>query len=136
MTNSPNKTFLVIGAIFGLLAVITGALGAHALSKFVTPDVLQTYETGVRFQFFHVFALLVVGILGSQFSARLSAWTGGLFSVGILLFSGSLYLITALKAGNLEIPTAVGLLTPLGGVCLIAGWTIFLIAAFQIPKNS
>ena len=132
MTNSPNKTFLIIAAVFALLAVLTGAFGAHMLSKFVTPDVLQTYETGVRFQFFHVFALLAVGILGSQLPARLSAWAGSLFSVGIFFFSGSLYLITALKAAHMEIPTAVGLLTPLGGLLLICGWATFLAATIKM----
>lgn len=132
MTNSPNKTFLIIGAIFGLLAVLIGALGAHALSKFVMPDVLQTYETGVRFQFFHVFALLIIGILGSRFPVRLANWAGGLFSVGIFFFSGSLYLITVLKAANMNIPTSVGLLTPLGGLLLICGWATFLAAAIKM----
>ena len=75
MTNSPKKLFLIIAAIFGLFAVLTGAFGAHTLSKFVMPDVLQTYETGVRFQFFHVFALLAVGILGSRIPARLPTLT-------------------------------------------------------------
>jgi uncharacterized membrane protein YgdD (TMEM256/DUF423 family) len=131
----PNKTFLALGAFFGLLAVLIGAFGAHSLSNLVTPDTLQVYETGVRYQFYHVFMLLVLGILGSQLPPRLASWAGGLFTVGIILFSGSLYLITALKAANAAVPLAVGLLTPLGGVCFIAGWAIFLIATFQIAKN-
>lgn len=135
MNASPNKTLLVIGAIFGVLAVIIGAFGAHTVSQYVSATVLQTYETGVRYQFYHVFALLALGILGSQCPPRLAAWAGGLFSVGILLFSGSLYAITAIKASGGAVTAAVGLMTPLGGACFIAGWTIFLIATFQIPKN-
>ena len=135
MTTSPNKTFLAIGAFFGLLAVLIGAFGAHSLSNLVTPETLQVYETGVRYQFYHVFVLLVLGILGSQLPSRPAAWSGGLFTVGILFFSGSLYLITALKAANVIVPLAVGLLTPLGGLCFIAGWAIFLIAVLRINKN-
>ena len=136
MTTSPNKTFLALGAFFGLLAVLIGAFGAHSLSNFVTPETLQVYETGVRYQFYHVFALLALGILGSQLPPRLAGWAGGLFTVGIVLFSGSLYLITALKAANAMVPLAVGLLTPLGGVCFIAGWIIFLITVLQIPGRT
>jgi len=135
MNASPNKTLLVIGAIFGVLAVIIGAFGAHTVSQYVTASAMETYETGVRYQFYHVFALLALGILGSQCPPRLAAWAGGLFSVGILLFSGSLYAITAIKASGGAVTAAVGLMTPLGGACFIAGWTIFLIATFQIPKN-
>ena len=135
MTSFPNKKFLALGAFFGLLAVLIGAFGAHSLSNLVTPDALQVYETGVRFQFYHAFALLALGILGSQLPSRLASGAGGFFTVGIVLFSGSLYLITALKAANAAVPLAVGLLTPLGGVCFIAGWAIFLVATLQIAKN-
>ena len=135
MTNfSPNKTFLVLGALFGFLAVIIGAFGAHSLSNFVTSDMLQVYETGVQYQFYHAFALLAVGILGSRCPARLVAWAGGLFSVGIVFFSGSLYLITAIQAANMSVPIAVGLLTPLGGLCFICGWTVFLIAILKMDR--
>lgn len=126
MTNSPNKTFLTIGAIFGLLAVLIGAFGAHSISNLVTPEILQVYETGVRYQFYHAFVLLILGLLGSRCPARLATWAGGLFSFGIVLFSGSLYLITAIYAANMAVPLAIGLLTPLGGLLLICGWATFL----------
>jgi uncharacterized membrane protein YgdD (TMEM256/DUF423 family) len=132
MTNSPNKTFLVIGAIFGLFAVLIGAFGAHSISEMVTPEILQVYETGVRYQFYHAFALLILGIIGNRCPARLATWAGGLFSFGIVLFSGSLYLITAIYAANMAVPLAVGLLTPLGGLLLICGWATFLAAILKM----
>jgi len=135
MTHSPHKTLLLLGAIFGVLAVIIGAFGAHTVSQFVTADTMQTYETGVRYQFYHVFALLALGILGSQCPPRLAAWAGGLFSAGILLFSGSLYAITAIKASGGAVTAAVGLMTPLGGMLFIAGWVVFLIAIANISRN-
>lgn len=135
MNSFPNKTLLILGTIFGVLAVIIGAFGAHTVSQYVSAETLQTYETGVRYQFYHVFALLTLGALGSQCSSRLAAWAGGLFSVGILLFSGSLYAITAIKASGGVVTAAVGLMTPLGGMFFIAGWIIFLIAVANISQN-
>ncbi|MEO6906452.1 MAG: DUF423 domain-containing protein [Abditibacteriaceae bacterium] len=132
MNFSPDKTFLALGAMYGLLAVLIGAFGAHSLSNLVTTDMLGVYETGVRFQFYHAFALLVLGILGSRCPARLASWAGGLFSVGIVLFSGSLYVITAINAANMSVPLYVGLMTPLGGFLFICGWAIFLIAILKM----
>lgn len=132
MTNSPNKSLLFMGTIFGLLAVLIGAFGAHSISKVVTPEILQVYETGVRYQFYHAFALLILGILGDHLPTRLATWAGSLFSLGIVLFSGSLYLITAIYAANMAVPLAVGLLTPLGGLLFICGWATFLAAILKI----
>lgn len=129
---SPNKTLLVLGGLYGLLAVIIGAFGAHSLNKLVTPEMLGVYETGVRFQFYHVFALLTLGILGSRCPDRIASWAGGLFSFGIVLFSGSLYVITAINAANMSVPLAVGLMTPLGGLCFICGWVCFVIAVMKM----
>lgn len=135
MTYSPNKRFLAIGAIFGLFGLIIGASGAHSLSNLVTPEMLQVYETGVRFQFYHVFALLALGILGNRCPERLASWAGGLFTIGIIFFSGSLYWITAINAANMSVPTAVGLLTPLGGLLLICGWATFLVAILKMETE-
>lgn len=131
MNISPNKNFLILGAGFALLAVFIGAFGAHSLSQFVDAGTLQGYETGVRYQFYHVFALFILGILGDHLPNSLASWAGRLFVAGIILFSGSLYFITGLKAVGAVIPLAVGLLTPLGGLLFIAGWVVFLIAILK-----
>jgi len=88
-----NKQFLILSSIFGALAVMAGAMLAHQLKHHITEDVLEIYETAVRYQFYHVFALMAAGILSEKFH---SAWihrAGVCFISGILLFSGSLYII-------------------------------------------
>ena len=133
MTNYlPNKTFLALGAMYALLAVLIGAFGAHSISNIVTPEILQVYETGVRYQFYHAFALLVLGLLGNRCSPRLATWVGGLFSFGIILFSGSLYIITAIYAANMAVPRTIGMLTPMGGLLFICGWAVFLTAILKM----
>jgi uncharacterized membrane protein YgdD (TMEM256/DUF423 family) len=123
-----NKKFIAIGACIGAVAVILGAFGAHALKAILSPEHLITFETGVRYQFYHAFALLLVGILYKEFPNKLLLWAGNLFITGIILFSGSLYVLTTM-------PTMkwVGPVTPLGGLCFITGW--ILLAAACIRKN-
>ena len=117
-----HRTYLIIAAVSGALAVAIGAFGAHGLKASVTPDVLEIYETGVRYQFYHTMALLAVGILFGAYPGKALTLAGIFFIGGILLFSGSLYLITLLKAAGRSGSTAVGILTPLGGLLFIAGW--------------
>jgi len=116
------KTYLILAALLGALSVILGAFGAHGLKSIVSPDVLEIYETAVRYQFYHVFALLAVGLLMLHAPQRMFSIAGIFFIAGILLFCGSLYLITALKAGGKEIATGIGILTPIGGLLFIIGW--------------
>ena len=119
-----HKTFLRTAALLGLLAVILGAFGAHSLKKIVSADVVSTFETGVRYQFYHVFALLAVAILFERFPVRTLHYAGVCFITGIVLFSGSLYLLTALLATEKVGLGGVGILTPIGGVFFIAGWLL------------
>ncbi|HEX5555561.1 MAG TPA: DUF423 domain-containing protein [Chitinophagaceae bacterium] len=121
-----HRPYLIIAALFGALAVIIGAFGAHSVKAVVTPDVLDIYETGVKYQFYHTFALLSVGILYAWFPGKLLSLAGLFFIIGIVLFSGSLYLITALKAADKVITPAVGIITPVGGLFFIAGWILLL----------
>src|SRR5699024_5621596 len=123
-----HKTYLIIGALLGALAVVLGAFGAHGLHKIATPEMIETYQTGVRYQFYHVFALLAVGILYHNFQDKLMSLSGLFFIVGILLFSGSLYLITFMQASGNTIPTGLGFITPLGGLFLIATWLLMLVS--------
>ena len=93
-----NKSFLITAALLGALSVILGAFGAHALKSKIPADALEIFETSVRYQFYHVFALLAVGILAQYFPGNFITWSGRLFIAGIILFCGSLYLLTYFKA--------------------------------------
>ena len=122
-----SKSFLLIGAILGALSVILGAFAAHGLKKIVPPESISTFETGVRYQFYHVFALLILGILIDRFPGSLMNWAGYCFIIGIVLFSGSLYLLTLLKSAESVGVNRIGIITPFGGLFLIAGWVLLFI---------
>lgn len=122
-----HKAFLIIASILGALSVILGAFGAHALKQIVPPDSVATFETGVRYQFYHTFALFAVAILFQAFPGKWLLWSGWLFVIGIVLFSGSLYLLTALKGTNTVGLKGIGIITPFGGLFFIAGWVCLLV---------
>ena len=128
-----HKGFLQTAAILGALAVTLGAFGAHGLKKIVPPETVTTFETGVRYQFYHVFALLAVAILFGSFPGRYLQYAGMCFIIGIILFSGSLYVLTALQATNTVGLRGIGAITPIGGVFFIIGW-IFLFLAIGSKK--
>ena len=130
-----NKRFLFVAAFFGGLAVIAGAMLAHTLKPIMPEAAREIYETAVRYQFYHVFALLVCGILAEKFTGTFIARAGTFFILGILLFSGSLYIISAMLTNEIRVPFFVGILTPLGGICFIAGWA-FLAVSFLNRKIS
>ena len=118
--------FAVIAAISGCLAVALGAFGAHALKARLAPDLLAIFETGVRYQFYHVIGLLAVAWavhLGAQTAARAAGW---LFVAGTVVFSGSLYVLA------LSGVRWLGAITPIGGVAFIAGWLSLAWAFWQL----
>jgi uncharacterized membrane protein YgdD (TMEM256/DUF423 family) len=116
-----HKKFIAIGALLGAFSVTLGAFASHTLKNILTTDLLQIFETAVRYQFYHVFAILIVGVLIKQQPSKSLQWAGYFFCIGILLFSGSLYLLCYIKHQQLTY-TWIGAITPLGGVCFIAGW--------------
>ncbi|EIA20960.1 DUF423 domain-containing protein [Listeria fleischmannii] len=116
------KKGLIIGGIFAMLAVAIGAFGAHAL-KDILGSYRATYETGVQYQMFHAVAILVCALAYEKLNSRLVGAAIILFSAGIILFSGSLYILSITKI------TVLGAITPIGGVCFIAAWICFIIAA-------
>lgn len=128
-----QKSFLKTAAFLGALSVILGAFGAHALKQLVTDKSLGTFETGIRYQFYHVVALFITGILYKEFTNNYLQWAGRLFCVGILLFSGSLYLLSFIELANMPGLKWIGAITPIGGVCFITGW---LLLAFGISKKN
>ncbi|WP_276134367.1 DUF423 domain-containing protein [Polluticoccus soli] len=121
------KTALVAGVFFAALAVVLGAFGAHGLKPLLTPDQLQTFETGVKYEFYHALALLATGIIYSSFPQKLVKTASTCFIVGILLFSGSLYAMTALKLQGDVGLGGLGILTPIGGLFFIIGWLLLLL---------
>lgn len=109
------------GAVFGLLAVIFGAFGAHALKKKFTADQQQSFEVGVRYQMYHAIVLLIIGLQGG-----FSATTTWLFVSGICLFSFSIYGLCLTSAFGRKW-RFLGPVTPLGGLLLVAGWLMLLV---------
>jgi uncharacterized membrane protein YgdD (TMEM256/DUF423 family) len=107
------------------MAVILGAFGAHGLKETISAQSLATYETGVRYHFYHGFALLAAGILYERFNKKWLRFAGFCFIIGIILFSGSLYLLAILMKPDFVGIEKIGLITPFGGLFFIAGW-IFL----------
>ena len=120
-----HKGYLKTAAILGALSVAIGAFAAHTLKGAISDYALEIFETAVKYQFYHVFALLAVGIIYKEFPGKLIKWSGRLFIAGIILFSGSLYILSAIKASTLTGYDWIGAITPLGGLCFILGW-IFL----------
>lgn len=117
-----HKGFLVTASFIGALSVVLGAFGAHGLKKIVAAESLASFETAVRYQFYHVFALALTGFLFASGSHSLMKAAGLLFIAGMTLFSGSLYLLTYKSATQTEGLSWVGPITPLGGTLLVAGW--------------
>lgn len=124
------KPALIAGIVSGMLAVAIGAFGAHGLKNLVDPRFLPIYEKGVAYQFYHTFALLAVGILYSMFPFRSLQLANTFFILGIICFSGSLYLMALLSIKNISIGP-VGIITPIGGLFFIAGWASLLMGVLK-----
>ena len=120
------KVFIIVGAINAFLAVALGAFGAHGLANRLEPKYLEIWKTGVTYQMFHATGLLVIGLLlGRVAASSLFTWSGWLMLVGIIFFSGSLYILSLTKVGIL------GAITPIGGVCFLAAWILMVVGAVK-----
>ena len=119
------RLFLAIGSGCALLAVVTGAFGAHALRARLSEDMLATFEVAARYQMYHALALIAVAWAASQWSATLISVAGWLFLAGIVIFSGSLYILA------LSGVRWLGAVTPIGGLAFIAGWLCLLWVAVR-----
>jgi len=117
------KSYVSIGAVVALLAVAFGAFGAHSLKGHLSEDDLSVFETGVRYQMYHGLGILLVALLSDRLGAgKLVVWSARLLTIGVVLFSGSLY---ALSMTGID---AFGPITPIGGVAFLAGWLCLALA--------
>jgi uncharacterized membrane protein YgdD (TMEM256/DUF423 family) len=120
------KLFIIIGAINAFLAVALGAFGAHGLADKLEPKYLEIWKTGVTYQMFHATGLFVIGLLlGKVGASSLFSWSGWLMLAGIILFSGSLYILSVTQMSKL------GAITPIGGVCFLAAWILVVVGTLK-----
>lgn len=121
---------LIVASLFGLSAVILGAFGAHALKEMLTTDELMSFETAVRYQMYHALVLLFIAIFDG-FTAKQKKIINTFFYVGVLFFSGSIYIIqlTSVTAKS------IWFITPLGGLFLIGGWLVMIIVFLRKIKK-
>lgn len=120
------RTFLMLAAFFGFTGVGLGAFAAHGLKNRLSTDYLAIFQTGVHYHLIHAVVLLAVAVLANVLPGRLVGWAGAFFALGIVLFSGSLYLLTLTGVGKL------GIITPLGGVCFLIGWACLGLLAWRL----
>lgn len=121
-----QKLFLTIGSVAMALAVILGAFGAHGLKKVLSEEMLAIFETGVTYHFYHAIGLLVIGIVARYLpDSALLSWSGWLMLAGIIVFSGSLYLL------SISGTRWLGAVTPFGGLCFIASWILFAVTVWK-----
>lgn len=131
-----HKGFIKTAAVLGALSVVLGAFAAHSLKEKISDYAVNIFETGVRYQFYHVFALLVTGILYKDFKNKLIRWAGILFITGIILFSGSLYILTLIKGFVMPGYNWIGAITPIGGLAFILGWIFLFTGCFKKVNGS
>lgn len=129
-----HKGFLRTASLLGALAVAMGAFGAHALRGRVPDVAINTFETGVRYQFYHVLALIMLAIIHKDFRNKWILLSGNLFVAGIALFSGSLYLLTFFSATSNPAFRWIGIVTPFGGLAFIGGWFCLLLGVISKQK--
>lgn len=121
-----GKLTLITAAASGMLAVTLGAFGAHALKGQIDADMMRVYQTAVQYHFYHTFALLFVGLLMLKLKPVVwLSWSAALFTAGLVLFCGSLYLLVMTGTRWL------GVITPVGGVCFITGWLLLIPAVWR-----
>ncbi|ETF05051.1 MULTISPECIES: DUF423 domain-containing protein [Pseudomonas] len=124
------RGFLMLAAFFGFTGVALGAFAAHGLKNRLTPEYLTIFHTGVTYQLMHTLALFGVALLATQIQGRLITWAGVSFTVGIVLFSGSLYLLTMTGISKL------GIITPFGGLAFLIGWVCLGLAAWRLQLTA
>lgn len=126
-----TKFFLFLGSVNMVLVVVLGAFGAHGLKERLSPEMMAAYQTGIQYHFYHAAGLLIVGIL--SFFLQMSSlirWSGFLMVVGIVIFSGTLYLLSVTGARWL------GAITPVGGTAFVVAWFLLAIACLKAARRN
>lgn len=125
-----QRTFLMWGCFLAALSVMLGAFGAHALKPLLlSNNRIETFELAVRYQFYHMFGILLVGVTANRIKSGLAIGSFILFTLGIVFFSGSLYHL------SLTNQTSLVWVTPIGGLFLMSGWATMLLAFWRMPRN-
>ena len=119
------KVFIILGAVNAFIAVALGAFGAHGLEGKIPDKYLETWNTAVQYQMFHAAGLLIIGLLAGKVSSPLINWSGWLMFIGIIIFSGSLFVLSVTQI------KVLGAITPIGGVSFLAAWVLMIIAAYK-----
>lgn len=127
---STARVCMTAGAVFGLMGVASGAMGAHWLQNILDPGDLKTFETAIRYQMYHALALLATGVAADRWRVVWFTWACWFFTAGVVLFSGSLYLLVFSGIG------IFGAVAPLGGVCLMAAWASLAVGALRYKTQS
>ncbi|BDQ11464.1 DUF423 domain-containing protein [Sediminibacterium sp. TEGAF015] len=126
-----HKGFIITASVLGAVAVGLGAFGAHGLKSLASPAQLTTYETAVKYQFYHVFALLLTALLYAHFPVNGVIVSGKMFIAGMAIFSGSLYLLTFLQIAGYNQFYWLGAITPIGGLLLVLAWVWLAISVYR-----
>lgn len=128
-----NRSLLIAGALFGVIAIILGAFGAHGLKPLLNIESLQTFETGVKYQMYNALFLLFLGGLpvASEKVKRICFY---LTVFGVVFFSGSIYLLATNSLTSFDF-TVIALITPMGGLLMISAWIVLLISFFKLKKK-
>ena len=119
------KLFIILGAVNAFIAVALGAFGAHGLEGKIPDKYLATWNTAVDYQMFHAAGLLVIGLLAGKITSPLINWSGWMMFIGIIIFSGSLFVLSVTQI------KVLGAITPIGGVSFLAAWILMIIAAYK-----
>ena len=127
---STSRALILAGGILGLMGVVAGAMGVHALRVVLDAKALSTFETGVRFQMYHALALLAVGTLAGRWETGFVKLSGTLFTAGVVLFSGSLYILAITGIG------VFGAIAPVGGLSLMGAWSSLIVGAIRQREPS
>jgi uncharacterized membrane protein YgdD (TMEM256/DUF423 family) len=127
-----HRYLIRFGAILSALSVMFSAFSAHFLQPIMTAKDFYSFQTAINMEFFHSIALILLGILGKRYPTPYINWSGILFILGIVLFSGSIYLLTLASSIFDSKITMLGLVTPIGGLSLFAGWVMLLLS---VPDN-
>lgn len=134
--HSKFKLLILMTSLLGALAVLMGAFGSHYLAERLAPKSLSAFKTGVQYQFYHTLALFCTALLYRTYRIKGLFYIGLYFIAGIVLFSGSLYLLSLKSLMGINFPKAIGLLTPLGGLVLIGAWMAIFFTVIKIKSTN